>query len=389
MARERVGNMATDPAATRNDARARLIHREIVQLLQLGVLAVAAFFVTRALAESNRDTTRRNGAEWYERGTQLLAGGEAERAVTAFRRAVVTNRQEPKYVLALAGALARQHQNDAARASLLALRESAPEHPEVNLQLARLAAARTDIAEAVRYYHSTLYAPWPREDEERRRQVRLELIDFLLRNGQTESGISELVALSTDVPDQAAAYVGLAARFVKAGDRRHALLQFQRALRLEPRNPAILAAAGQNAFELADYQLARRYFRNIVGGDPAVEASRELVDLILASDPLAPRIGAAERRRRLAINLTYAQNRSTECSPSAQEELADARLELQRRARLLNRHLRSRRTTDMDTIEDGVELVAQLEADAIRRCVPVARDRALLIIAQRHAADRR
>ena len=195
--------MATDPAATPNDARARLIHREIVQLLQLGVLAVAAFFLTRALAESNRDTTRRNGAEWYERGTQLLAGGEAERAVTAFRRAVVTNRQEPKYVLALAGALARQHQNDAARASLLALRESAPEHPEVNLQLARLAAARTDIAEAVRYYHSTLYAPWPREDEERRRQVRLELIDFLLRHGQTESGISELVALSTDVPDQA------------------------------------------------------------------------------------------------------------------------------------------------------------------------------------------
>ena len=309
--------------------------------------------------------------------------------MTAFRRAVVTNRQEPKYVLALAGALARQHQNDAARASLLALRESAPEHPEVNLQLARLAAARADIAEAVRYYHSTLYAPWPREDEERRRQVRLELIDFLLRHGQTESGISELVALSTDVPDQAAAYVGLAARFVKAGDRRHALLQFQRALRLEPRNPAILAAAGQNAFELADYQLARRYFRNIAGGDPAVEASRELVDLILASDPLAPRIGAAERRRRLAINLTYAQNRSTECSPPAQEEPADARLELQRRARLLNRQLRSRRTTDMDTIEDGVELVAQLEADATRRCVPVARDRALLIIAQRHAADRR
>jgi Flp pilus assembly protein TadD len=274
MARERVGNMATDPAATPNDARARLINREIVQLLQLSVLAVAAFFVTRALAESNRDTTRRNGAEWYERGAQLLAGGEAERAVTAFRRAVVTNRQEPKYVLALAGALARQHQNDAARASLLALRESAPEHPEVNLQLARLAAARTDIAEAVRYCHSTLYGPWPREDEERRRQVRLELIDFLLRNGQTESGISELVALSTDVPDRAAAYVGLAARFVKAGDRRDALLQFQRALRLEPRNQAILAAAGQNAFELGDYQLARRNLRSIVGGDPAVEEIR-------------------------------------------------------------------------------------------------------------------
>ena len=123
--------------------------------------------------------------------------------MTAFRRAVVTNHQEPESVLALAGALARQHQNDAVRASLLALRESAPEHPEVNLQLARPAASPNGHRRSGAVYHSTLYAPWPREEDKRRRQVRLELIDSFLRHGQTESGISELVALSTDVPNRA------------------------------------------------------------------------------------------------------------------------------------------------------------------------------------------
>ena len=63
--------------------------------------------------------------------------------------------------------------------------------------------------------------------------------------------------------------------------------------------------------------------------------------------------------------------------------------DLQRRAQTIDRQLRSRSATEMDTIEDGVELVGQMEAAARRACAPVLRDRALLIIAQRRAADRR
>ena len=176
--------MPTDASTDRADALARFIHREILQLLLLGALAVAAFFVTRALAASNRETTLNNGAEWYQRGTNLAREGDLAEAVESFRRAAVTNRREPKYVLALADALSRQHQNDAARAALLSLRGSMPEDPEVNLRLARLAARRGDIAETVSYYQNTLYAPRRAGENEQRRRVRLELIDFLLGRKQ-------------------------------------------------------------------------------------------------------------------------------------------------------------------------------------------------------------
>jgi len=382
--------MATNPSTEGSDARARLIHREIVQLFQLGVLAVAAFFVTRALAASNRETTRRNGAEWYERGSHLAGVGDMDRAVQFFRRATVTNRHEPKYVLALADALARQHQPEPARAALLALRESMPEHPDVNLQLARLAAARHDVAEAVSFYHNTLYAPWRATDDERRRGVRLELVDFLLAHGHADGAIPELVALATDIPDEPATHLELGSRFASAGDWRNALAQFQSALRQSPRHPTALAGAGEAAFELGDYAIARRYFRSTHGLDASLSEKRELVELIIAGDPLAPRIGAAERRRRLAGNIAYATGRLAGCVPAGSDAAAgDAVRVLQARAQTIDRQLQSRAGAEMDTIEDGVELVGQMEAAARRECAAVLRDRALLIIAQRHGADRR
>jgi tetratricopeptide (TPR) repeat protein len=376
--------MATEATTTRTEARARLIHREIVQLLQLGVLAIAAFFVTRALATSNRRTTLQNGAEWYARGTALMNRG-------AFRRATVTNRHEPKYVLAMAGAMARQHQTAAARAALLTLRESMPESPDVNLQLARIAAERQDVTEAVAYYHNTVYAPWPADAGSGRRRVRLELADFLLAHGQPGNAVSELNALGTDMPDEAPAHVALAARFARAGDHRNALAQFEAALRRGPRDNEVLAGAGDAAFALGDYPLARRYYRSIPDPAPPVAANRDMVDLILANDPLAPRLGAAERRRRLAGDLVYAQNRLDECSArSAGRPAAGDAPDVERRARLLNTRLRSATGTDMDTIEDGMELVSEMVRSASQHCAPASlHDRALLAIASRHAADTR
>ena len=73
------------------------------------------------------------------------------------------------------------------------------------------------------------------------------------------------MALSTDLPDDAAAHVEVGQLFATAGDSGHALDQFQRALRLAPRSGAALAGAGQAAFQLGDYLLARTYLRQRAG----------------------------------------------------------------------------------------------------------------------------
>src|SRR5919197_3835609 len=126
--------------------RAALIYREILQLGFLGLIAVATFFLTRAVAASNRDMFLRDAAEWYRRGQQALQVGRLDDALEAFRRATVRNRTEKTYALALARTLALHHDDEAARSVLMTLKEATPEDAEINLDLARV-AARHDVNE--------------------------------------------------------------------------------------------------------------------------------------------------------------------------------------------------------------------------------------------------
>ena len=369
---------------------AQIIHRELVQLVQLGLLAVAAFLLTRALAASTHAVIQRDAATWYERGAALAARGDLAPAIAAFRRASALDHHQPRYVLALADALAQHQDNDTARALLLTLRESMPEHADVNLRLARLATARHDVTEALHYYRHTLYATWNVNQEGRRRRVRLELIDFLLGHQQANTATAELIAVSADTADEPAAHMELASRFARAGDQRRALAQFQGALRRSPREPAALAGAGEAAFELGEYELARRYFRSTARNTPALADKRELVDLVLAGDPLAPRLGARQRRTRLAADLAYARERLAAC-PSMNIDTSPAAnvSALRQDSEELAARLRSPGGMDMDSLEEGVDLIARIEREAARTCAPSLRDRALLLIAERHAEGRR
>jgi len=377
--------------ANNTDERSNLIHREILQLVLLITVAVAAFFVTRAIAANNRDMSLRDAAEWYQRGQRELDAGDADTAIDFFRRATVKSRNEKRYVLALARALASKRQDEAARKALLGLRESAPEDPDINLQLARLAADRQDVTEAIRYYHNALYAPWPTDQADARRRARLELIRVLLTHDQRNRAMSELVALSTDLPDEAARHVEVGQLFSSAGDSGRALDQFQRALRLARDSGAALAGAGQAAFQAGDYLLARRYLRNAPEDVGSVTETRELVDLVLSNDPLAARIGSSARRRRLIDDLSYAEERLNSCveshpggQPSADE------LALRDEAQAFKTQLAPSTLLEEDTIESGVELIDRIERDVVQSCPsPTPRDRALILIGQHHGVDPR
>jgi thioredoxin-like negative regulator of GroEL len=107
--------------------RAALIHREVTRLGVLILVAVAAFFLTRAIAANNRDLNLRHAAEWYGRGQASMQAGDLGGAIDAFRHATVRSRNNTTYQLALARALILAHEYDAARAVLAAVRASAAE----------------------------------------------------------------------------------------------------------------------------------------------------------------------------------------------------------------------------------------------------------------------
>jgi tetratricopeptide (TPR) repeat protein len=343
------------------------------------------------VAASNRAIALHDAAEWYGRGEEAMRGGRLDPAIADFRRAAVRNRTERRYVLALGRALAVQEKYDEARQVLTTLREAAPEDAEVNLELARLAARRQDVTEAVRFYHNALYAPWPPELSAKRRDVRFEFVSFLLKQGQAARATSELLALTTDLPDDAPSHLKVGRLFEQAGDHTHALQQFQGALKFNPTDDAALAGAARSAFQLGRYSLARSYLRRArpVNGD--VAQLRELLDLVLSNDPLAPRIGSAERRRRLIADLDYATRRLQTCSTtSPASDAQNAAQALQDEADAFESQLAAAKVLDQDTVEVGVDLVDRVAEQLLKVCTPAtSHDRAVALIGRQHSGEPR
>jgi Flp pilus assembly protein TadD len=365
--------------------RAALIHREIFQLTVLIFVAVAAFWVTRAVAASNHEMNLRDAAEWFRRGQEAINAGRVDDAIDSFRRATVKDRSNKRFVLALAEGLALRRDGDAARSLLLTLRESAPEDADINLQLARLAAARSDVTEALRFYHNALYAPWSLEQPDARRGIRFELIRFLVAHGQSSRAISELLALSSDLPDDVPLHLEAARLFVKAGDNGHAMDQFQRVLRLAPQNAEALAGAGLAAFRSGDYVVARTYLRRAPDGADDVASTRQVVDLVLSNDPLSNRLGSAERRRRLAANLSNAEQRLTMCMQQVGGEPASDQSTLRDEANAFEGQLKPGAALEQDTVESGVDLIARIERLVAEKCGPPSPlDQALILIGHQH-----
>lgn len=366
-----------------------LIHREILQIGALMLIAVAGFLVTRAVAANNREVTFRDAEAWYERGQRFMSAGRVEDAIASLRRASVRNRYEQKYALALAKALERRGDTEAARAALLTLREASPENAEVNLALARLAARRQDATEALRFYHSALYAPWPVESVGDRREVRFELINLLLQHDQAGRALSELLAMVADLPDDAAAHVRVGQLFARAGDARQALDQYERALHLAPADTTALVGAGTSAFTLGNYLQARKYLRRAPDGVDAVARTREIVDLVLSSDPLASRIGSAERRRRLSASLDYIGQRIQGCrqeGPAAAD--GNPTTTLEHEIASLREQLKKSAVLDQDAVESGVELFGRIAQHLTKTCPPLtAHDQALALIARSHVTE--
>jgi tetratricopeptide (TPR) repeat protein len=325
-----------------------------------------------------------DAAEWFRQGQDALAAGRIDSAIDAFRRATVRNRTEKDYVLALARALALDHDDDAARAALMTLREAAPEDPDINLQLARLAVHRQDSTEALRFYHNALYAPWPAELGDERRGVRLELVRFLLAHHQMGRALSELLAVS-DLPDRVGPHLEVGDLFAEVGEYGHALDQYERTLRLDPADGRALAGAGQSAFHLGQYALAQTYLSRAPNLDD-VQTTRETVELVMTNDPLANRLGSAERRRRLTADLDYARRRLAECvAQRANGAATSDETALRGEAEDFSGTLKPSGILDADLLEMGMDLVSRIAGHVVQSCAsPAPLDRAMVLIGRQH-----
>lgn len=363
------------------EQRARMVHREFIGLLMLLVAGIVGLLLTRAAAASNRQMHRGDAAAWYRESQTFVAASRPADAVSALRHAVAIDRDSTTYRLALASALAANGEDEGARQVLVNLRQLAPEDPQINLQLARLEARRQDLTAAVQYYQNALHGVWPGERSDARRALRGELIEYLLRNGQQGRALSELLVQSANLPDEAAPQRDIGRTFLAAGDPRRALEHFVRALRLAPGDVGALGGAGEAAFLAGDYARARFYLRTLSSPSARLATMRVMADVVLASDPLAPRLKLEERRRRLAAGLDLTTRRLEACA-AVSEPLRQELAAFTRSATLAGVR------AEPDLVDQGVDLIGRVEQSADERCgVGPAADGAWRAIAGRHAGD--
>ncbi len=266
----------------------------------------------------------------------------------------------------------------------------------MNLELAYIAAQKGENEQALRYYHNAIYATWPGNQEDERRDVRLELVEFLLGIDARTQAQSELIALAANLSDDPSEHTRVGDLFVQAGDYDHALAEYSLSLKSEPQNPAALAGAGRAAFELGRYSQAERYLQAAVTANPGdAQLADQFKDtaLVLRMDPFRRQIPFAQRNSIISEDFAVAGERVTSCaaagnsngpvlSPGAKHSLAENWTTI--KPRITERGLRR----NPESAETAMDLVFKIERQANVDCgTSTGTDMALLLISKLHEGN--
>lgn len=384
-----------DPVKSERVVNYRLLLRQRpVMLGLLLVLAVIFFLITGGLARVYRAQREALGTRWFSRGVAELNAKKYDAAVTDFRAALLYSRDNYTYQLNLAEALIGAKRTGQASAYLLNLRDREPEDGLVNLELARIASAQGQVQPAVRYYHDAVYAAWSSDEEWKRRDARLELIELLLGTKAQPQAQAELIALAANVGEDPTQQEQIGSLFLRAQDYEHALDAFRIALKSDRYDPAAMAGGGEAAFELGRYSLAQHYLKMALAADPNDKQSAERLkttEMVLHLDPFRRQITNAERNAAVVQAFNAAGRRLSSCavpksvSPGpagAQPPLSDQWATL--KSQVTEQGLKQ----NPDLVGPAMDLAFQIERQTSIVCgTPSGTDLALLLIEKLHEGN--
>ncbi len=308
-----------------------------------------------------------------------------EQAIQNLRAALSYDQGNFDYQLTLARALRDSGHTGEAETYLVRLWETSPQDGAVNLALARLCARENEDDKATQYYHNAIYGVWPSESDTHRREVRIELVRYLLQRRLYAQAQSELIALEATLSSDPSLRLTVANLFFEAQDYPRALDEYRRVLHADNDNPQALAGAGKAAFRVGHFATAEKFLHAAVQSSPQdAQAAQNLetARLVLQSDPFARRLSRVERVRRVRDAFAHAGERLDECLASHPEASAQLR-EFQTRWREMKPGLIQSRAASNDLEEPAMDLVFQIEELTGGICgAPTGLDQALLVLSQ-------
>ena len=158
------------------------------------------------------------------KGKQDLADGKPAQAFEDFRNSLSYGPENTNVQLRLAEALLADGRFTEARSYLVNLWDRAPGSGEVNLDLAHVSMQMGDVDQAIRYFRGAISGSWEKDPALQRRNVRLELCEFLLAHRRTNEAQAEIAGLAADTPaDNGALHEENGRLFLRVGEPGKAL----------------------------------------------------------------------------------------------------------------------------------------------------------------------
>lgn len=367
-------------------ARRKLILRDALSLMTLFLITGVIFALTWLLHRSFEDHRAELGRRWKARGEQALHAGRPQDAIEALRSslAYVPDRGTE---IELATALADAGNTTEAQAYFGTLWDSAPGDGTINLQLARLAARQGNESTAVLHYQAALDGTWQGNGYDRRREVRLELADYLIARNKPDEARAQLIIAAGNAPDNPAIKIQIAGLMEKANDLESALGIYRSLAARHAPPVAALAGAGRTAFALGMYRVAADYLSRALtnpaftsfseserASDRAMFATADRIQLLFPADDLPARL----RAQRILTLRNAAKARLSACAatPAAAAALRD----IAARWTQIPAHLSAGALEQQPDLEQTIlQLVFDTETVAATSCGPPAADDALIL----------
>jgi Flp pilus assembly protein TadD len=314
-------------SATDRIERRRLIFADTLSLVTLFAITALLAVLTNYLYQSYASHQVSLAARWLQRGDQALRDNKPQVAIDALSSALAYAPNDRRTAIKLAEALASAGRIQEATVYFNALLESQQGSGVINLQLARLAARQGNESQAIEDFQKAIYGSWEGDGYVRRREVRFELINYLIAHHRLDQARSELLVASGNAPaDDISVQLEIARNMERAQDPGDAFHLYRTILHLHPSLREALDGAGRTAFQLGRYLEAKHYLARALelpateadSDESAVGALQQSRDQlgeasrILALYP-SSRLKPAERDARILSARKLAMARLTTC----------------------------------------------------------------------------
>jgi tetratricopeptide (TPR) repeat protein len=303
--------------------RRRLIFADSLALVTLFAITALLAVLTNYLYQSYASHQTELAARWLQRGDQAMRDGKPQAAIDALRSALAYDPNQRGTEIKLAEALASAGRTQEATVYFNGLLETQQGSGLINLQLARLAARQGDEDQAIDDYEKAIYGNWEGDGYVRRREVRFELINYLIEHNHLDRARTELLVASGNAPeDDISVQLQIARTMEIAQDPADALHLYKTILHRHPSLREALDGAGRTAFQLGRYLEAKHYLSHALEGpgvdkEPAAAVGRTRDSLSQANRLLllypSTRLSPHDRLQRILSDRNLAMARLAQC----------------------------------------------------------------------------